>query len=238
MSLTLSTDGNGEFEKLAKGIYHGTCYKIVDLGTTEQEYQDKKTKRTRIQLGFEITEAIDPSDNKVKMEDERPFAVFRTYTASLFEAAALRKDLESWRGKSFTDEELSGFDISKLLGCSARIEVGHTKATEYSTGGNPKILSLQRPDGGVTKLPTTNEQVKFDLDIYCDEWRGKMSDETKAMVDVFDALPEWQQKEIEQSFELIAAKEDGAKTTETKTQSNGLEDLKPEDDDLEDNIPF
>jgi hypothetical protein len=238
MSLTLSTDGNGEFEKLAKGIYHGTCYKIVDLGTTEQEYQDKKTKRKRIQLGFEITEAVDPDDNKIQMEDERPFAVFRVYTASLFEAAALRKDLESWRGKSFTEEELSGFDISKLLGCTARIEVGHTKATEFGTGGNPKILSLQRPDGGVSKVETVNELVKFDLDLYCDEWRGNMTDETKAMVDVFDALPDWQQKEIEESFELIAAKEDGAKTTETKTQSNGLEDLKPEDDDLEDNIPF
>ena len=80
------------------------------------------------------------------MEDGRPFAVSKTYTASLFEAAALRKDLESWRGKSFTEEELGGFDISKLLGCTARIEVGHTAPTENSLGGNPKILNLQRPD--------------------------------------------------------------------------------------------
>ena len=117
MSLTISSDGSGEnLPKLQKGIYLGTCYRIVDLGTTDQEYKGQKSKKTRVHITFEVTEALDPTTNQASMEDGRPFAVSKTYTASLFEMAALRKDLESWRGKSFTEEELQGFDISNLIG--------------------------------------------------------------------------------------------------------------------------
>ena len=37
MSLTISTEGGGEdFAKLQPGIYEGTCFRIVDLGTREK----------------------------------------------------------------------------------------------------------------------------------------------------------------------------------------------------------
>ena len=143
MSLTISGEGGGQdLPKLEPGIYNGTCYSIVDLGTTDQEYKGVVSKKTRVHLAFEVTESVDPTTNTVMMEDGRPFGVFKTYTASLFEAATLRKDLESWRGKSFTEEELSGFDISNLIGCTAKIEVGLTKKSDYGDGGNPKILAL------------------------------------------------------------------------------------------------
>ena len=206
MSLTISSDGSGDsLPKLQKGIYTGTCFRIIDLGTTDQEYKGVKSKKTRVHITFEITKALDPETNECKMQDDRPFAVSRTYTASLFEAAALRKDLESWRGKSFTEEELGGFDISKLLGCTARIEVGHTAPTEFSEGGNPKIMNLQRPDGGIQVVETFNDKQSFDMDLYCNEFKGKSSPETKAMCDIFDSLPPWQQTDIESSYEYKAA---------------------------------
>ena len=43
------------------------------------------------------------------MPDGKPFLVRRRYTASLHEKSALRKDLESWRGRAFTNVELDGF---------------------------------------------------------------------------------------------------------------------------------
>jgi hypothetical protein len=124
MSLTISGEGGGgDLPNLQPGIYQGTCYSIVDMGTTDQEYKGVKNKKTRVHLSFEITHALDPENNPITMEDGRPFGVFKTYTASLFEAARLRQDLESWRGKRFTEQELKGFDISNLIGCTARIEV-------------------------------------------------------------------------------------------------------------------
>ncbi len=130
MSLTISEGGGTDFPKLEKGIYLGTCFRIVDLGTSDQTYGKEVSKKTRLCITFEIVEAVDPNTNETLMEDGRPYAVSKTYTASLHEAAALRKHLESWRGKSFTDEELGGFDVTDLLGCTARIEVGHTEASE------------------------------------------------------------------------------------------------------------
>ena len=103
MSLTISGEGGGgDLPNLQPGIYQGTCYSIVDMGTTDQEYKGRTSKKTRVHLCFEITHALDPENHPITMEDGRPFGVFKTYTASLFESAALRKDLERWRGKSFT----------------------------------------------------------------------------------------------------------------------------------------
>ena len=238
MSLTVNASGGGEdFPKLQPGKYEGTCFRIVDLGTSEQEYKGQTSKKKRIRLDFEITKAVDPADNEIKMQDERPFGVGKTYTASLFEAATLRKDLENWRDKTFTDEELEGFDVGKLIGMTARIEIGHTAPSDYGPGGNPKILKLSRPDGGVQKVPTVNPISAFDMEVYCDEFNGNMSDKTKAMVDVFDQLPTYLQMEIENSFEYKAAVEDGEKV-ETKPAEPGLADLAKPDDNEEPNIPF
>jgi len=209
MSLKI-TEG-GEYEKLEVGLYQGTCYQIVDMGTTEQEYEGQKSKKLRVQLTFEISKSLDidgrensqDQAREIKMSDGRPFAVSALYTASLFESAALRKHLVSWRGRQFTEEELAGFDIDKLLGCTANVEVGLTK------GGNPKIVGLYKPDGGVQVVPTVNETRAFNLDDYCKEWTGDMSDESKRMCDIFESLPMWMQTDIESSFELQAAKRKG-----------------------------
>ena len=233
MSLTLNT--GGDFETLAKGQYKGTCYRIVDLGTTEQEYEGVKSKKKRLHITFEITAATDPATNDSKMQDGRPFAVSHTYTASLFESATLRKHLVSWRGKNFTEAEEAGFDVTKLLGCTANVEVGHTK------NGNAKIIGLFKPDGGIEKIATVNEQIMFDLDVYCDEFNGKTNDSTKAMCDTFDSLTVWQQNDIESSFELIAAKNTGTSQEERAVKEDvqeqeGLSDLASNDADDDANI--
>ena len=245
MSLTVKSSGGGEdFPKLQPGKYEGTCFRIVDLGTREKEFKGEVNKKKEIRLDFEITKAVDPADNEITMQDGRSFGVSKTYTASLFEAANLRKDLENWRDKTFTQEELDGFDVSKLVGMTARIEIGHTAADPARgfAGGNPKILKLSRPDGGVQKVATENPQVIFDLDDYCDEFNGNMNDKSKAMVDIFDELPKGIQYEILNVFEYQAANPEGEEGQEEETAAPepGLADLaKPDEDkDIEDQIPF
>tara|TARA_R110002033_G_scaffold21727_3_gene53520 strand:+ start:215 stop:895 length:681 start_codon:yes stop_codon:yes gene_type:complete len=226
MSLTIKS--SGDFETLDKGRYAAICYQIVDMGTTNQEYEGKISKKKQVRITFETTSEM--------MADGRPFSVSQTYTASLSTMASLRKHLESWRNKNFTEEEEAGFDISNLLGCSADVEVGHT------SGGNPKIIGLRFPEGGVQKVATKNEQILFDLDVYNDEFRGKSSDVTKAMCDVFDGFPEWLQKDIEDSFEHKAALDEGNASGVTQTEAvledsnESLADLASDDD--EDKLPF
>jgi hypothetical protein len=242
MSLTISSEGNAEnLPKLDKGIYLATCFRIVDLGTSDQEYKGEVSKKTRVHISFEVTQAVDPNSNEVKMEDGRPYSVSKTYTASLFEAATLRKHLENWRDKSFTQEELNGFDISNLLGCTAKVEVGHTEANGDFPGGNPKIVRISAPPEGVKKVETENPQQAFDLSVYCDEFNGKSSEQTKAMCDVFEALPQWQQEDIQKSYEYLAANE-GNDQVETPSSNNGsLSELAEENNESEakhPDIPF
>ena len=225
MSLTIKSEG--DFEALAVGQYDGVSYRIVDMGTREEVYKDNPPKkRTTVQITFEL-----PNE---KMDDGRPLSISRTYTQSLFESSALRKDLVSWRGKNFTPDEEAGFDITNLLGKNALIEVGHTE------NGKAKIAGIFKPDGGVQDTTTHNELTAFDMDVYCDEFNGNSSDKTKAMCDIFDTLPEWQQKDIEDSFELKAAKKDSNASVEeavvVEEESNGLADFQAEDDN--DSVPF
>ena len=184
------------------------------------------------------------------MQDGRPFAVSGTYTASLFEQAKLHQHLVSWRGKAFTEEELQGFDMSKLLGCTARIEVAHTKPSpDGKGGGNPKIHNLQRPDGGIKVVDTENETRSFDLDVFCNFKKDPATPGGKAMSDMFDTFPDWQQSKIEDSYEYKKAvgtstetsmSDEVSKLTDEAAQSNS-----PNFDDTEDNnkltdddIPF
>ena len=64
----------------------------------------------------------------------KPRAISETYTNSLGEKANLRKMLENWRGRAFTQEEMDGFDLRNVLGKACMISVVHgTKATALRT---------------------------------------------------------------------------------------------------------
>tara|TARA_R110000744_G_scaffold69132_4_gene140428 strand:+ start:17 stop:655 length:639 start_codon:yes stop_codon:yes gene_type:complete len=212
MGLNLKAEGN-DFETLSAGQHLGVCYRIVDLGTREEQYKENPPKkRTLIHVTWETQEEL--------MEDGRPFATGRSYTASLNENATFYKDLVTWRGKPFSEEELKGFDVSKMLGVPANIHI------EHNDDGKPRIKNIFKPDN-FKRTPTINAAFVFDLDIYCNEFNGNSSDETKAMCDIFAELPEWQRNLIEDSYEYLAAN-DGATPVE--------EDVV--DPDFDDDIPF
>ena len=238
MSLTLK-QGENDFQKLEKGIYHATCFRMVDLGTQDNTYKGETNKRLQVRLDFEITEALDPDTNQVLMADGRPFGVGKEYTASLFESANLRKDLESWRGKSFTQEELDSLELTDFLGCTVKIEVGLTQQTAEFAGGNPKIMRLSEPRNGTEQVATVNPQVAFDMSVYCDEFNGNSNANSKAMCDVFDEVPAYLQKKVEESYEYRAAVEKGARasTVEVEAPAESLADLASSSDD-DDKLPF
>ena len=68
MSLIMSSDGSGEnLPKLQPGIYAGTCYQIVDMGTRDEVYNGETSKKTQVIITFEVTEALEPNNNEVQM---------------------------------------------------------------------------------------------------------------------------------------------------------------------------
>lgn len=97
----------GNFIPAPAGAHSAVCCDVVDMGMLEVSFGGKTKTQHKIRIVWQIEEV---------MADNRPFIAQKRYTLSLHEKAALRKDLESWRGRAFSDTELEGFDVEVLLG--------------------------------------------------------------------------------------------------------------------------
>jgi len=127
------------YTQAPEGLHAAVCVDVVNLGIVAGAYGAKHKVRLVWQL-----EAIDE-------EHGRRFDVARVYTLSLHERAALRKDLESWRGKKFTEIELDGgFDLEKLLGVNAQVNVTHDLSDDGTLYAN--VSTVVPPVKGAPKL--------------------------------------------------------------------------------------
>lgn len=161
--------GGGDFTPVPAGTHFAVCDMVVDLGRQEvksQMYGD--SVKPQVYLRWQIpSERVEWEKDGVKQEG--PAVVGKTYTASLGEKANLRKDLQAWRGKSFTADELNGFDISKLLGVAATITITHTEkngrtyTNVASVGGIPKGAAIPKVEGEAKLYDTDNQQSYDDL---------------------------------------------------------------------------
>jgi len=115
-------DKGGNFERCPAGMHLARCYRIVDLGTQKSEYMGQVKYLHKIMLGWEI-HGVDDQGQPIKMKDGRPFAIFKNYTLSWSEKANLRLDLQSWRGKAFTQEEMRRFDLKTVLGAFCMLNI-------------------------------------------------------------------------------------------------------------------
>ena len=236
MGLTISSSG-GDYENLEPGRYQATCYKLIDAGTREESYQEGPLrKRHIVYIYWEVTAKQEVDDGEehwepITMDDGRPFSASKKYTASLNENAALFKDLKSWRGKPFSEADLAGFELPKVLGVTAELEM----VKQGKDSDKVKVEGVYKPDGGMKKVDTINDIVQFDIDVYCQEWTGESNAESKAMCDIVEDMPPWMKEMIDDSFEVKAAQ---AKAPAAKpAESGGLADL-AKDDGAEEDIPF
>ena len=192
MALIAKESGGTEFEAVPIGTHRAICYKLADAGTREEKFKEEEPKkRHTVFIFWELPD--------LRTSKDQPFSIFKQYTMSLNENSALHKDLKSWRGKSFSEEELKAFDLTNILGVSCVLEVEHT------SGGKAKVASVFKPDGGAKKLPTANDPVVFDLEDYCKEFSDESNDASKEMCDVFADLPNFLCDIIDQSYEIAAA---------------------------------
>lgn len=176
MSLIAKQENESSFSPIPEGVHTAVCYGLIDLGVQYSEKFDKKAQKVLIM--WELP------DETYKAEDgeEKPRMLSREYTMSLHEKSGLRKDLQAWRGKTFTDEELSGFDLNNILGKGCQIQIihkesnGKTYANIASIMGLPKGMNVKKPDNTIV----------FDLD------------KVTALQEMY-SLPTWVQDKIKES---------------------------------------
>ena len=149
MSVIVSDTGK-DFERIEPGLHHAVCSHVLDLGLHETKYGFKR----KVALCFELAE---------KMQDGRPFMQSALFTASLNEKALLRQQLESWRGKKMSDDEIQGFDVERLLGVNCMLNI----VEDNKNGKNyTNITAIIKPPAGQPVLKPVGQPAP--------EWLRKM----------------------------------------------------------------
>lgn len=214
MSL-IASDSGGNFVPVPTGMHLARCYRVVDLGTQKSEYKGEITYPHKIMLQFEVHGEHDDGTPLVTDKNE-PMSISKNYTLSLSDKANLRKDLQAWRGREFSAEELRGFDIKNILGAWAMITVGKSigsNGKEYTNILNvnpvPKSLKDTLPIGH--NKPAIFSIAHPDMELF-----NTFSDYLKKKI---EASPEWQ------------AKHNGGPSHAKNAPTGGFEDM-------DDDIPF
>lgn len=143
MPLVAKDTGGGDFKLAEAGTHTAICNMVVDLGMQETTYMGTPTTKHQCFVRWELpNERVEYEKDGQKING--PMSIGKTYTLSLSEKANLRKDLESWRGRVFTEAELAGFDLFNLLGHACQLSIVHetknnkTYANIKTVAGWPK----------------------------------------------------------------------------------------------------
>ena len=120
--MSFYAESGGDFERCPAGMHLARCYRIIDLGTQKTEYMGTSKFLHKVRFSWEI-HGTDDDNKPILMKDNRPFSVNKDYTLSWSEKANLRLDLQSWRGKPFSPEEMQRFDLKNVLGVWCMLNV-------------------------------------------------------------------------------------------------------------------
>lgn len=179
MGLTARDKDSGDFEPIPEDLHLGVCYGIWDLGTQYSEVWHKFSHRVVIVWELpEIRGEFERDGKKVNL----PKVISKQYRLSLHKKAGLRKDMESWRGKKFTEEELAeGFDLKKLLGVPCQIQVLHFKSDEGKIYANISAIIKSSAGRIIPENPITFFSFEDGLDIpkSTPEWIEKIIKQAK-----------------------------------------------------------
>jgi hypothetical protein len=168
------------------GTHLARCYQIIDLGTHDKEWQGKKRKSHEIRVSWELpNETADFGKGH-----QEPFAVHKTYTLSLSEKSNLRHDLQCWRGRDFTEQELAAFDVAKLLGKTCMTTVTHVEKNGSTYANVTAVTSVPK---GLPDAPQVNPSVEYSI--------GDDGENAK-----FSALPDFLKEMIRTSDEWKSMK--------------------------------
>jgi hypothetical protein len=189
MGLIAKARGGDNIPPMDEGVYIGVCYGVVDLGTQYSEHFRKSARK--VQILWEIP------DERIDVERDGktvnlPRGISKRYTLGLGKKANLRADLQAWRGKVFTDEELEGFDLDKILGRACQIQVTHSEPTKdgkiFANVGSimalPKgmkapdktenpIINFVIEEGEVPVIPTSMPQWLGEIIMKSEEFTGQ-----------------------------------------------------------------
>jgi hypothetical protein len=212
-----NTSTGGDFTPVPAGLHLARCYRIVDLGTQTTEYMGETKHQRKIMLGWEL-HGKDDEGNELVTSRGDPLAIFKNYTLSWNDKANLRIDLQDWRSKPFTEEEMRRFDISTVLGAWCMLNV------VQRPGKNGKMYSNV---GSIAPVPSVVKQAGLPPAVNVNQlFRLAEPD-----YELFDTFGKGLKEKIQSSPEWQALQSRKTAQKPVKAASSGF-------DDMDDDLPF
>jgi hypothetical protein len=164
------------------------------MGTQTTEFQGQTKHLQKVMMQFEV-HGEDETGKPLVTDKGDPMSISKNFTLSLAEKATLRKDLQAWRGKDFTGQELRGFELKNVLGAWAMITAAKSMGNngkEYTNiiSINPVPVAIKKAGlpQGVNKLAIFSIQ-EPDMELFgtfgnglkekiqsSPEWRARQGD--------------------------------------------------------------
>lgn len=212
MSMIAKSEGNSNIKRLEDGVYTAISSMLIDMGIQKSEKYGKSSRKFIIVWNIE-NEFVEVNGEKL------PRVMSKEYTMSLGEKSNLRKDLQAWRGKQFTPEELEGFNLLNILNKGCQLQMLNTENNGKTYTNIVSIMAL--PKG--MQVNSLDKTIVFDT---YDEttWNN------------YAEIPNWMQERIKQcenlsenGLDLFIKEYEESKPQENNKQENGEMQV-PEDD--------
>lgn len=151
-----SSGADFERELPPAGLHRAVCVDVIYLGYESYSWGGKEITNEKIRLVWEL----DPETAGMHSHFENPHRITNKYTLSIHDKANLTKDLVSWRGKKFTDEEKKGFDVEQLVGVACLINVVHSDDGDWANLGAimPPQKDRLEPSGAYIRVADRVEE--------------------------------------------------------------------------------
>lgn len=118
MAIIAKSEGKS-YPQAPDGQHVSVCCDVVDKGVVRSVWDGVEKRLHKIHIWFQIIE---------RDENQNRILVGKYVTLSMHEKANLRKFLESWRGKPYTeDQAAAGIDVENMIGVPAYIQTALNK---------------------------------------------------------------------------------------------------------------
>lgn len=147
-----------EFESIPlpeEGTSQAVCCGVWDLGMQKTTYKGEEKIKHKIVIAWELSQLINSPTSEY---NGLPYMLSKTYTLSLYNST-LKKDLESWRGKAFTEDEINaGVDIEKLYGINCLLGVTHQQGFKDTSRTFANVSAILPPTKNMEKMKPVRGQ--------------------------------------------------------------------------------
>ena len=179
------------FTPVPPGMHLARCFRVIDLGTQTTVWMGKEKHLEKVLIQFEI-HSEDNEGRPLLTAAGEPLSISKRYTNVLSDNSTLTEDLGSWRGGPLTKPERKNFDLERLLGVWAMLNVIESQGQDGNTYTNIETINPVPAQVKKAGLPEAhNETLLYSIQDSTPADFAKLSENLQKTI---QKSPEWQAK--------------------------------------------